>query len=188
MSFLGFTSTRLCLPKDTPTKKPRGSSEARTQDPWITSQTLYHWATWDPLLFLNCFSYKAYIWYKGTSHRCASGGTKVKVICQVKMLRSHIKKKAFLGGISVSQIQLIDLDFCWKPSTCIGTCMRNICCIHVFETWSGRKDLIMRFEGQAYSLCFICPSISQSVFHTSVQSHFSTNPGPNWMKLHLWRP
>ena len=53
MSFLGFTSTRLglwsVLPKDTPTKKPRGSSAARTQDPWITSQTLYHWPTQDPL-------------------------------------------------------------------------------------------------------------------------------------------
>ena len=24
------------------------SSVARTQDPWITSQTLYHWATQDP--------------------------------------------------------------------------------------------------------------------------------------------
>ena len=39
MSFLGFTSTRLglwsVLPKDTPTKKPRGSSAAWTQDPWI---------------------------------------------------------------------------------------------------------------------------------------------------------
>ena len=36
MSFLGFTSTRLglwsVLPKDTPTKNPRGSSAARTQD------------------------------------------------------------------------------------------------------------------------------------------------------------
>ena len=52
MSFLGFTSTRLglwsVLPKDTPTKKPRGSSAARTQDPWITSQMLYHWAALDP--------------------------------------------------------------------------------------------------------------------------------------------
>ena len=52
MYFLGFTSTRLglwsVLPKDTPTKKPRGSSAAQTQDPWIMSQTLYHWATQDP--------------------------------------------------------------------------------------------------------------------------------------------
>ena len=51
MSFLGFTSTRLglwsVLPKDTPMKKPRGSCVAQTQDPWITSQTLYHWAMWD---------------------------------------------------------------------------------------------------------------------------------------------
>ena len=29
------------LPKDTPTKNPRGYSAAWTQDPWITSQTLY---------------------------------------------------------------------------------------------------------------------------------------------------
>ena len=28
--------------------KSRGSSAARTQDPWITSQTLYRWATQDP--------------------------------------------------------------------------------------------------------------------------------------------
>ena len=45
MSFLGFTSTRLgllsVLPKVTPTKNPRGLSTARTQDPWIMSQTLY---------------------------------------------------------------------------------------------------------------------------------------------------
>ena len=44
-SFLGFTSTRRglwsVLPKDTPTKKPRGSSVARTQDPYIMSQHQY---------------------------------------------------------------------------------------------------------------------------------------------------
>ena len=34
-------------------EKTRGSSAARTQDPWITSQTLYHRATWDPAL-LEC--------------------------------------------------------------------------------------------------------------------------------------
>ena len=28
-------------------KKPRGSSAARTQDPWLTSETLYHWAMQD---------------------------------------------------------------------------------------------------------------------------------------------
>ena len=42
MSFLGFTSAGLglwsVLPKDTPTKIPRGSSAAQTQDPWITSK------------------------------------------------------------------------------------------------------------------------------------------------------
>ena len=41
MSFLGFTCTRLglwsVLPNDTPTKKPRESSWAQTQDPLITS-------------------------------------------------------------------------------------------------------------------------------------------------------
>ena len=29
------------------TQKNQGSSVARTQDPWITSQTLYHWAMWE---------------------------------------------------------------------------------------------------------------------------------------------
>ena len=33
-------------------------------------------------LLLNLFSYKAHIWYKGTSHRYTSPGTKVKVICK----------------------------------------------------------------------------------------------------------
>ena len=48
MSFLGFTSTVLgwgsevSCPRTHPRKKPRGSSAARTQDPWITSQRLYH--------------------------------------------------------------------------------------------------------------------------------------------------
>ena len=41
MSFLGFTTNRLglqsVLPKDTPMKQPKGSSAARTKDPWITS-------------------------------------------------------------------------------------------------------------------------------------------------------
>ena len=48
MSFVGFTNTRLglwsVLPMDTPIKRPRGSNVARTQDPWIMSQTLCHWA------------------------------------------------------------------------------------------------------------------------------------------------
>ena len=53
LPFLGFTSTRIgpwsVLPKDTPTKKKHsGPSAARTQGPWITSQTIYHWATQDP--------------------------------------------------------------------------------------------------------------------------------------------
>ena len=50
MSFLGFTSTRLgsevSCPRTFP-EKSRGSSVAKTQDPWIKSQTLYHWATQD---------------------------------------------------------------------------------------------------------------------------------------------
>ena len=33
-------------------KKRRGSTAAPTQDPWITSRTLYHWATRDPWTFL----------------------------------------------------------------------------------------------------------------------------------------
>ena len=36
------------LPKYTSAKKPRGSSAAPTQDPLITSQTLYYWAMQDP--------------------------------------------------------------------------------------------------------------------------------------------
>ena len=43
-----YTGLWSVLPKDTPTKKPRGSSAAWTQDSWITSQRLYHWDTWDP--------------------------------------------------------------------------------------------------------------------------------------------
>ena len=62
MSFLGFTSNRLglwsVLPNDTPTKKPRGSSTARTQDPWILSQTLYHWAIQDSDKILDWFQLK----------------------------------------------------------------------------------------------------------------------------------
>ena len=38
------------------------------------------------LLLLNQFSYKAHIWYVGTSHQYISGGTKVKVICQGHVL------------------------------------------------------------------------------------------------------
>ena len=45
-AFLGFTITRLglrsVLPKDPPTKKPRGSSLGQTQDPWITGHTIHH--------------------------------------------------------------------------------------------------------------------------------------------------
>ena len=44
------------LPTDTPWKKPRGSSVAQTQDRWITSQTLYHGAMWDPLSNLKAFA------------------------------------------------------------------------------------------------------------------------------------
>ena len=46
MSFLDFASTNValnCFPQGySHEKNPRGSSAARTQDPWITSQTLYH--------------------------------------------------------------------------------------------------------------------------------------------------
>ena len=48
MHFLGFTSTRLGLWSVLP-KKNSGSSVSRTQDPWITSQTLNHWAMQDHL-------------------------------------------------------------------------------------------------------------------------------------------
>ena len=51
---LGWGSEVSC-DKDTPTKKPRGSSATRTQDPWITSQTLNQWATQDPSLTQKAF-------------------------------------------------------------------------------------------------------------------------------------
>ena len=60
------------------------------------------------LLLLHLFSYKAHIWFEGTSHWYSSGGIKVKVICQGQgqLLRSHFekkkKKKTVFGGISVS--------------------------------------------------------------------------------------
>ena len=41
----------MSCPRTLPRKKTRGSSEARTQDPWITSQTPYHCATWDPPVY-----------------------------------------------------------------------------------------------------------------------------------------
>ena len=34
--------------------KPRGSNAVQIQDPWITSQTLYHWAMQDPWIYF-CF-------------------------------------------------------------------------------------------------------------------------------------
>ena len=48
-----------------PQKKPRGSSAARTQDPWITSQTLYHWATQDPTLIQEVAQF--IYWYQNNS-------------------------------------------------------------------------------------------------------------------------
>ena len=44
---LGRGSEVSC-PRTLPWKKPRRSSAARTQDPWIMSQTLYHWAMKGP--------------------------------------------------------------------------------------------------------------------------------------------
>ena len=59
ISLLGFINTRLGLwsvwPKDTRTRNPKGSSATRTQDPGITSQTLYHWASRDPIIILRKF-------------------------------------------------------------------------------------------------------------------------------------
>ena len=40
------------------------------------------WKLYIFLLLLHWFSYKAHIWYEGTSHQYTSGGTKFKVICQ----------------------------------------------------------------------------------------------------------
>ena len=45
-----------CLAQGNSHEKTRGSSAARTQDPWITSQTLYQWATWDPNKQENCLT------------------------------------------------------------------------------------------------------------------------------------
>ena len=42
-----------CLAQGHSHEKPRGSSATRAQDRWITSQTLHHCATWDPLLIKN---------------------------------------------------------------------------------------------------------------------------------------
>ena len=59
-------------------------------------------------LLLNLFSYKAHIWYEGTSHRYTSPGTKVKVICkgQGQISESCFSKDGCFGGISVSQTHL----------------------------------------------------------------------------------
>ena len=50
MHFLSFTVLGWAseMPWETPTKKTWWSTAAQTQDPLITSQTLYHWAMHDP--------------------------------------------------------------------------------------------------------------------------------------------
>ena len=57
-------------------------------------------------LLLNSFSYKAHIWYEGTSHRYTSPG--VKVICkgQGQISGSCFSKDGCFRGISVSQTHL----------------------------------------------------------------------------------
>ena len=49
-----------CLPQGHSCKKPRGSSAARTQDPWITSQTINQSATQDPMTKLSKSKFKAF--------------------------------------------------------------------------------------------------------------------------------
>ena len=60
-------------------------------------------------LLLNKFSYKAHIWYEGTSHRFTSPGTKFKVICrdQGQISGSCFSKDGCFRGISVSQTHLV---------------------------------------------------------------------------------
>ena len=62
MFFLGFTSTRLgsevSCPRTLPRKKPkRILSATLTQGPWITSKTLYHRATLDPLVQIESINF-----------------------------------------------------------------------------------------------------------------------------------
>ena len=60
-------------------------------------------------LLLNQFSYKAHVWYEGTSHLYTSPGTKVKVICKVQgqILGSCFSIDGCFLGISVSQTHLV---------------------------------------------------------------------------------
>ena len=60
-------------------------------------------------LFLNWYSYKAHIWYEGTSNPCTSPCTKVKVICKGKsqISGSWFSKDRCFRGTSVSQTHLV---------------------------------------------------------------------------------
>ena len=99
ISFLGFTSTMLellsVLPKDTPKKNPRGSSAAWTQDLWITTQTLNHWATQDPddakiMPIPGCFQID--LQTKGSDLEFEISGSKL-CICYLKIKFATPEKK-----------------------------------------------------------------------------------------------
>ena len=85
-------------------------------------------------LLLNSFSYKAHIWYEGTSHRYTSG-TKVKVICrgQGQISGSCFSKDMCFGGISVSQTHLV--------LYCVKTEARVNCLIFNF----GLNNKVLKF-------------------------------------------
>ena len=92
MSFLGFTSTRLglwsVLPKGTPMKKPRESSVARTQDPWITSKHFTTETMQDP--WNNPFPHKDTFWHPWKLQNLASTKLKVFAISQIYIAQTII--------------------------------------------------------------------------------------------------
>ena len=75
--------------KDTPTKRPRGSSVSRTQDTWITSQTVY--TQEHPALVLTTLTEKIYENIVGTGENTGNqmlvSKTKSKhLFCRLQML------------------------------------------------------------------------------------------------------
>ena len=79
--------------------------------PSICPSVCLHKLKWKLYIFpflLNYFSYKAHIWYEGTSHRYTSPGTKVKIIYkgQGQISGSCFSKDGCFGDISVSQTHL----------------------------------------------------------------------------------
>ena len=82
-------------------------------------------------LLLNLFSYKAYIWYEGTSHRYTSGTkVKVKVICkgQGQISGSRVSKDGCFGSISVSQTHLVCFFHRINKFSSVFTTSENVVC------------------------------------------------------------